>query len=143
MDIKGTSSIILGIMIISIIGGVWWKFNSLQSNLALTKPKLETAKQTIITKTGIIANRDQSISQQQDNIASLTKTIDEHNKYILKSNKQLSLAKQKLIDWKKKPKKTKFIYKYIVDPNVDYSKGNCIDGKKLNKRIGGLNYEDL
>jgi septal ring factor EnvC (AmiA/AmiB activator) len=135
--------IVSGILVLSLISFVWYKFNSLENKLDEANKMIKELNDTITQKNNKITNSNLVIKIKDREISDLRKSIEESNAIIAQKNQDLLLARENIEIWKKESSKNKLKYLNILKKDIDYSKAKCVDGLNLNQGISNLNYEDL
>jgi len=135
--------IAIGLLLSTLIGGVYFKINTLNNKIDQLQKEL-VAKKTDITNLKLV-NELSGVENKK-----LRGLIEQQNGVIEKNKIDYKKRVDKLIaDLSKKPKVVyKTIYKkiYQVDKNgtqVDYGKATCEEGLNLNKAIANIKFEDL
>jgi len=133
------------VVIIGVVGTIWYKFNSLEGKLDEANTSINTLRKTIETKTVLIANRDNAISTLDASILDLTTSIDTQNNIITKKNELLQASKLAYTTLLEKPDviKYKYLYKTIIKPEIVYEKATCAQCLDFNKEIAKVDYDKI
>ena len=133
----GATLFFIGIVITYIITQQY-KIGELEDKLAVCGANNDAYRATVALK-------DSTIASIQANIDEITAELEAANARNKERAKEIATYKKELEEWAAKEPEVKYvhIYKDVIPENADLSKGRCIDGYNLNRRIEEIRFEDL
>jgi len=136
---------IMAIGIVSIVGYVYIKINSLNSEILDLQVSVKQLESKLDVKRLELMNKNNVIATLNSSINDMTSNIDKSNKIIEQQAIDIQASKTKLKIWMNKPPKIRYktIYHTIHSDTVDYNKATCKQGLQLNKDISGMKYENF
>jgi len=132
--------IAIAVAVVAIIGGIWYKINTLENKIDELKLSYDTE----------VTNHNQTklkLALKESVNKGLLVAIEQRNEDILELNKKQNGLLKEIADWESQPPKIKYIkLKERVMQKVDTKKideGVCEEGLELNKKISNLKYVEI
>lgn len=131
-----------GVVLIVIIGVVWYNISSTINELKSTI----TIKETEINRlVGELDKTKLQLGIERQNVNALSNDIEKGNIEAKALEDKLINKSKELEEWKNKPAEIKYVTKYVKDIIEDkrFDSKECQDGIELNKAISKIEYKDL